>query len=401
MESVGIVAEYNPFHNGHLYQLQSAKKITGANVAIAVMSGHFLQRGEPALVSKWTRTKMALANGVDLVVELPYAFSVQKADIFAFGAIYLLNALHCNNICFGSEEGNMSAFYETYQFIEEHKQEYEELIGELMKTGVSYPVAIGEAFQQLHPEKEMVDLSKPNNILGYQYLVAARKINPAIELFTVKRKNANYHDEDFNHSAIASATSIRKALKENNNIQQYVPVHTFTELKKYYDKYGRFHYWEDYWPFLQYKLFTMSRNDVEAIYDVDEGLENRILKAARTAKNFHEYMNLIKTKRYTWTRLQRISAHILNNVLKDDIKSMGETPKYIRLLGMTSIGRKYLRKIKKELPIDLISKVSAYDNEMLTLDIKASSIFAQPLKEPFRTDLAEHEFNQPPILFTE
>lgn len=402
MDSVGIVAEYNPFHNGHQYQLQMAKKNTDSNIVIAIMSGNFLQRGEPALVSKWARTKMALQLGVDLVIELPYAFTIQKAENFAFGAVFILNAMKCKKICFGSESGDITTFYETYDFIENHKDDYEKYIRSFIHTGMSYPKALSEAFKKLNPKIDTIDLSKPNNILGYYYLSAASVINPAIKLYTIKRKNANYHDAFFNQSDIASATSIRKAIQQNNSleaIKAFIPSQTFQELRNYKKEFNQFHTWENYWPFLQYKLLTMNKNEVEAIYEVEEGLENRLLKAARTSENFTAFMKKIKTKRYTWTRLQRVCVHILTNTQKQTIKMIGQTPEYLRLLGMTNNGRDYLRKIKKDLPITLISKISSHDNVMLSLDIKATDIYAHALKEPYRSKLRSLEFEQPPIIY--
>ncbi|WP_062105175.1 nucleotidyltransferase [Bacillus niameyensis] len=402
MDSVGIVAEYNPFHNGHQYQLQMAKKITDSDIVIAIMSGNFLQRGEPALVSKWARTKMALQLGVDLVIELPYAFTIQKAEIFAFGAVFILNAMKCKKICFGSESGDITTFYQTYDFIENHKDDYEDFIRSFIKTGMSYPKALSEAFKKLNPKHDTIDLSKPNNILGFYYISAASVINPSIKLYTVKRKNANYHDTFFNQSNIASATSIRMAIQQNKSLEAinaFIPSQTFQELHNYKKEFSQYHTWEHYWPFLQYKLLSMNDKELEAIYEVEEGLENRLLKAARTSENFTTFMQQIKTKRYTWTRLQRVCVHILNNTQKQTIQMIRQTPEYIRLLGMTNNGREYLRKIKKDLPITLISKISSQDNDMLSLDIKATDIYAHALKEPFRSKLRALEFEQPPIIY--
>ncbi|MCJ7839537.1 nucleotidyltransferase [Lederbergia sp. NSJ-179] len=401
MKTVGIVVEYNPFHNGHLYQLQAAKEKAQAETTICVMSGNFLQRGEPALVSKWSRTKMALLAGVDLVIELPYAFSVQKAEIFAYGAIYLLNALQCKHICFGSESGNITDFYKTLQFLTRHHSQYEKFIKEFMKKGMSYPSALSAAFQKLHPGNELVDLSRPNNILGYHYIDSASKINPHLQLMTVQRKNADYHDESFNHTNIASATSIRNMIQQTDHIQEisrYVPETTFSELQTYLSRFGQFHFWEHYWPYLQYQLLSKRREELKLIYEVEEGLENRLVRAAQSAHHFQGFMEIIKTKRYTWTRLQRTATHILMNTHKEMIDSFGMNPQYIRLLGMSRNGREYLSKIKKDLPIPLISKVSGQQNGMLALDRKATQIYAHVLQEPYRTRLRDLEYKQPPIM---
>ncbi|MBS4193877.1 nucleotidyltransferase [Lederbergia citri] len=404
MNSVGIVAEYNPFHNGHDFQFQSAKKLALSDVAIAVMSGNFLQRGEPALVNKWSRTKMALQAGVDIVIELPYAYAVQNAEIFAYGAVLLLDAIGCRDICFGSESGNIDQFYETVRFINHHKDEYDYYIRKFIKQGISYPSALSAAFQELKPQGNIVDLTKPNNILGFHYMSAGEKINSRISFHTVKRRNAEHHDESLSGASITSATSIRKSIhfhSELKEIREYVPKGTYDELLNYHTTFGQFHSWEDYWSFLQYKILSMTKEELEEIYDVSEGLENRLIKASRTANSFEEFMKSVKTKRYTWTRLQRTCIHILTNTKKQTIHSLNKDPQYIRLLGMNEHGREYLRKIKKELQVPLISKVSSFQNDMLLLDLKASNVYALALPEPERSTLLKHEFAQPPILYEE
>ena len=247
MKSIGIVAEYNPFHNGHQFQLNQSKKIAQSDVTIAIMSGNFLQRGEPALVSKWTRTQMALRGGVDLVFELPYAFSVHKAETFAHGAIYLLNAIGCKSVCFGSESGKINQFYTTLQFIKEHQQRYEVYIRSFMKEGMSYPASLAASFKKLNPDIHTIDLSKPNNILGYHYILAASKINPQMTFYTVQRQGATHHDKSFTDAKIASATSIRESLFKNDeleHIKPYVPETTMSYLVDYFHQFGQLHNWE-------------------------------------------------------------------------------------------------------------------------------------------------------------
>jgi len=402
MNSVGIVAEYNPFHNGHEFQFQSAKKLAQSDIAIAVMSGNFLQRGEPALVNKWTRTKIALQAGVDIVIELPYAFAVQNAEIFAYGAVLLLDAVGCKNICFGSESGNIDQFYETVHFINHNRDEYNHYIRKFVKQGISYPSALSAAFKELKPYGNLVDLTKPNNILGFHYMSAGNKINSSISFHTVRRKNAEHHDESLSSTSIASATSIRKSIHLHHDlreIRKYLPISTYNELLNYHARFGQFHSWEQYWTFLQYTIFSMTKEDLEEIYDVNEGLENRLIKASRSSNSFEEFMKSIKTKRYTWTRLQRTCVHILTNTKKQTILSLDNNPQYIRLLGMSEKGRKYLNSIKKELQVPLISKISGFQNDMLLLDLKASDIYALALPEPERSALLKLEFAQPPILY--
>lgn len=212
MRATGIVVEYNPFHNGHLYHVAQAKKIAQADVCVAVMSGSFLQRGEPAVVDKWTRTKMALHAGVDIVIELPYAYSTAQARQFASGSISLLHAIGCESVVFGSENGDIAPFLHTHYLISTYHEEYEAKIHEAMQQGVSYPKALQHAYQHVltYATEATVDLAQPNNILGYHYVEAAHELT--IRPLTIPRIGAHYHDEALAHDSIASATAIRKAL---------------------------------------------------------------------------------------------------------------------------------------------------------------------------------------------
>lgn len=401
MKSVGIIAEYNPFHNGHFYHLTESKKVSKSEVAIVAMSGNFLQRGEPAIVSKWTRAKMALSAGADIIVEIPYSFAVQKAEIFALGSVYLLDALKCSSICFGSESGSIQPFLHTVELLKEQEKTYNQKIRLYIKEGVSYPKALALAYSDLRKNKDSVDLSRPNNILGYHYVAAAEKINSRMQFFTVKRNTAEHDDQTIHDDRIASATSIRKLIKEEGSlhrIQSYVPDCTYTEMDTYYQTFGQFHDWEDFWPYLQYRLLTMDEEELNQMYDIEEGLPYRLQKAARSAESFQTFMEKVKTKRYTWTRLQRICVHALTNTSRTDIKAAGETPRYIRLLGMSAKGRAYLNKVKKDLPLPLISTVSSFPKDMLALDRKAALVYSQILKEPERSSLLSLEYAQPPIM---
>lgn len=380
MKAVGVIVEYNPFHNGHALHLEESKKASGAEVVIAAMSGNFLQRGEPALVSKWTRTKMALQAGVDIVFELPYQYATQQAEIFAFGGVSLLHSAGCESICFGSEAGNIEAFQETYDFIGKHDSLFQQQVKLYMQTGVSYPRALSQAFKDLSPTDTMIDLSKPNNILGFHYLKAAEKLQqPTIKVITVQRKNAGYHDEHFSSSTIASATSIRSALfseeQQLEKILAYVPESTFKLLNEYKAKYGGFHNWELYWPFFKYKLLQSSPEELTSIYEMEEGIENRLLSTVEKAKSFSEFIQLVKTKRYTWARLQRVCLHVLTNTKKIDMNVLDQPVPYLRLLGMTENGRIYLNKKKQQLSTPLISKLSSYKNSDIEPDIRASRIY--------------------------
>ena len=402
MNAVGLVVEYNPFHNGHAYHLQEAKKVANADIVIAVMSGNFLQRGEPALVSKWKRTEMALLAGADIVFELPYAFATQKANTFANGAVSILEAVGCKSVCFGSEAGSIDDFQQTLSFIESNKEQYNQQIKRFVKEGNSYPKASSLAFQEISHNQDLIDLSKPNNILGYHYISAAFNQQANLQFFTVARKNANYHDQHFASESIASATSIRNALNLENeqidSIQKFVPNSTYESLLQYKEKFGLFHRWENYWPLLKFRLLQTTASELEAIYEIEEGLENRMLSIVTEADCFQKFMKKLKTKRYTWTRLQRACVHILTNTTKKEMFMEEEKAEYLRLLGMTMKGKEYLNKNKSKLGLPLISKISAKQSKHLLLDIRASRVYALAASSQIQRILIEKEFKQPPII---
>lgn len=402
MKAVGVVVEYNPFHNGHLYHLQQAKEQTGADISIAAMSGNFLQRGEPALVSKWARTQMALEAGVDIVFELPYRFATQHAETFAEGAVSILSAAGCDTLCFGSESGDLDAFTKTITFLEENNEVFQEKIKFYTGEGYSYPKSIGLSFRSLAPSENFIDISRPNNILGLHYIQAIIRQKSSMKAETITRKNAGYHDEHFASATIASATSIRKALfgasGEIETIKQYVPETTYAQLIHYRDQYDGFHSWENYWPILKYKLLQSDPSELKGFYEVEEGLENRLFAAAASSCSFQQFMESIKTKRYTWTRLQRVCLHILTNTRKETMKTSQKTVNYLRLLGATEKGRSYLNYKKKEFSLPLVSKLSAFADPDIELDIKASRIYALGQKDHGQEKLLAEEFSRPPIM---
>ena len=405
MKAVGVIVEYNPFHNGHKFHLEQTKQLTNADCVVAVMSGYFLQRGEPALVSKWARTKMALAAGVDIVIELPYVVSTQKAEHFASGAISILDAIQCDAICFGSENGEINDFEQALDFMNRHEETFTFYLHKALKDGVSYPRAASIAYRLLNGDNQFLDLSKPNNILGFHYVKAIHDQKSRMKAYTIKRVHADYHDEDFSSKTIASATSIRKAIFSNQEdtqlVYKFIPSTTSEFLNEYMEEYNQFHQWEDYFQLLKYKLVTSTPETLRQIYEVEEGIENRLLAHIKKANTFKEFMEYIKTKRYTWTRLQRICLHILTNTTKKEMKALeGKNfSTYIRLLGMTNNGQEYLRVVKKKLPVPLISNISGTTKKILDTDIKAASVYAMSLEEPLRSKFIHEEFSTPPIRY--
>ncbi|WNF35568.1 nucleotidyltransferase [Bacillaceae bacterium IKA-2] len=401
MNATGLIVEYNPFHNGHAHHVYHSKIETNADVVIAVMSGNFLQRGEPALVSKWSRTNMALAAGVDVVLELPYVYATQKAEIFARGAISILSAIGVNSICFGSESGNINEFDQLHSFIKQQEDTYNLFIKEALKKGDSYPRALATAFKRLENSDDILDLSLPNNILGYHYVKAIYEQKSPIKPFTIKREAAQYHDKEVLTQSIASATSIREALIKKkddlNSIKHVVPRETFNELKSHLKYYNSFQDWERLFPYLKYKVLTASREELTNIYEAEEGLENRISKLISNSSSFQELMINLKTKRYTWARLQRFCLHILTNTTKQDMSFTRATCPYIRILGMNSKGKTFINQRKKQLSIPLVPTISKFKHPMIDVEVRANSSYSLGYTSSIQTKILKAEYGQPPI----
>ncbi|WP_347860675.1 nucleotidyltransferase [Salimicrobium sp. PL1-032A] len=397
MQATGIIVEYNPFHLGHLYHAEQSKKQTGADCTIAVMSGPFLQRGEPAIIDKWTRARAALSGAVDLVVELPHLFAVQHGDYFSKGAVETLNHLHVSSICFGSEQGTITPFLTSHKTWKENRHAFDRILTFHLDAGLSFPEASRLAYEAIGISE--LDVSRPNNILGYSYIKAIDRYAPAIQPATIKRLNSDYHDESMSGS-ISSATSIRNALHENGEltreIRQALPPSTIRALSDYRLNKGLWHSWDHYFPLLQYLIQISSPEELREIHGMEEGLEHRIVKAADST-SFQEMMEKVKTKRYTWTRLQRLFVHLLTNLKKKDSHLLDSPVPYVRILGMNETGRKYLSLQKKNINIPLVTQLKQLDDPVFNMDIKAQKAYLYPLSAKNRTDGVKRE-KLPPII---
>lgn len=335
MNSTGIIVEYNPFHNGHLHHINEIKKMFPNNIIVAVMSGNFTQRGDASIIDKWNKTNIALEYGVDIVIELPFQYATQSADIFAKGSLEILNALNVDNIVFGSETNNIDVLYKYANNI---------LNSEIkLKKNESYPANL---FKQ--------EINKPNDILGISYIKEIIKNNYNINVCTIKRES-NYHSKNLNE---LSSTSIREAIKNKINIDKQIPYSFKYEPK----------FIEDYFPLLKYKI--LSTDDLSIYNGVDEGLDNRIKKVILNSNSLDELINNIKSKRYTYSRIKRMLLHILVGYTKNDNKYY-LNKNHIRILGFNNKGIKYLNKIKKDIKLPIYSKY----NEKLKLEYKVSSIY--------------------------
>lgn len=378
MKATGIVVEYNPFHNGHLYHAQQAKEVSGADVVIAVMSGQFLQRGEPAFADKWARTDMALSSGVDLVIELPYVYATAQASDFAKGAIALLDAIGCESFCFGSEQGAIDPFMASYSLLTAHREVYEESIHEEVQTGISYPKALNNAYTKLTGSKTgFADLTKPNNILGFHYIEAAKKSGSNILPLTIQRIAAGYHDPVDRKLTIASATGIRKAFFEEGSMDElanFLPQASLERLDEFFAEYQTFGSWAQFYPMLRYSILRERPENLRRFSEVTEGIENLIYEAAKKEAGFSGFIQRIKSKRFTRTRLQRMLTHIYTGFTWEQLRTYKE-PGYLRLLGMTENGRAFLNHQKKNIALPLISRAADLTDPMGKFDIHASTMY--------------------------
>lgn len=422
MNITGLIVEYNPFHNGHIYHLQKSLEKTNADASIAVMSGNFIQRGEPALFDKFSRAKAAVESGVDLVVELPSIYASQSAELFAKGSVSLLNSLGCvNSICFGSEEGNIDALYLIASILCLEPQEFKEKLSSYLGEGMLFPTArnkalfdyinspdfsFGDNFNGIDLSEERLNdiLSSSNNILGIEYIKQLISLKSDIKPFTIGRIHSEYNSEEISGN-INSATAVRKKLyeiipsKENNSsdideliksiqtstdITNSIPESTLNMITSNIEK-GFLPMYPEYFFETLISTIIRDKKNLESYFDISEGIENKIFKAALVAKNYDELLNLVKSKRYTMTRIKRCLNNILLGITKDDMelaKGINTIP-YVRILAFNSKGREIIREIKKSSEIKIINKFSEVEHFMddksfkflIENDIKCTDIY--------------------------
>jgi len=341
LRAAGIIAEYNPFHNGHAYQVRRVKAATGADVVVVAMSGNWVQRGEPALLDKWQRAALALAGGVDLVVELPTASAVQPADLFASGGVAVLAALKCHWLAFGTEHPDL---------------DYATLMTHLPHDAATFhrfDQTYATQFQGYLREQTGITLAAANDILGFFYALANHQQGNPLTLLPLERRGSQHNDPTIaSDQGFASATAIRTAAlaHEWGQVARVVPAATLVALQT-----GQLTDWEAFWPLLRYQLLSSSVTDLAQLYQLSEGIEHRLKRVAQTAPDFTTFMHDVKTKRYTYTRLQRQATSVL---LQTKPAEMLVAPRYLRVLGYGDRGRQYLHQIKKSVGLPLVSRAS-------------------------------------------
>ena len=356
MKVIGVIAEYNPFHNGHLYQINKIRKLYPDSLLIGVISSTFTQRGDISLLNKWDKTKISLDNGMDLVIELPFVYATQSSDIFAKGALDILNKLKINTLVFGTESDNIDRLKELAN-IQINNKKYNIKVREYLDIGLNYPTALNKALEDISEYK----VDTPNDLLALSYIKEIIKNNYNIKVINIKR-TTSYHGEEINNN-VTSASNIRKLYLQEKNISTFIPYNSNILYKISMN---------DYFNYLKYKIIT-EENNINKYQTVDEGIENRIIKEINNSKTLEELIQNIKTKRYTYNKISRMLLHILTNFTKEEANNISID--YIRLLGFTSNGKKYLNTIKKDIKVPVITRYKKGISKVLDIELRITKVY--------------------------
>ncbi len=319
MKICAIICEYNPFHNGHCYQLQEAKRLSGADAILCIMSGNFVQRGEAAIMDKFTRARHAVLSGADVVIELPTVFATSNAELFAKGAIHIVSSIpEVTSLCFGCENAEKDIFLKTASLLNNEPKEVSEKIKTLTATGMSYAKARTEAWSALLPSNL---LTSPNNILGLEYTKAILAKNLPIEIIPIQRLGGQYNDKELKQE-FSSASAIRACIESKTDTKGHLPIYVETDLPKCLE--NKLDALE------KYTILTKSATDLQQICDCTEGLENAFIKAATLSSTFAQSLT---SARYTASRIRRIALHSLLNITESFIRECLSAPLYLRVLS--------------------------------------------------------------------
>ncbi len=378
---LGIIAEYNPFHNGHKFHISQAKKLTGADFVIAVISGTFTESGNISVIDKFKKAEIAISNGVDLVLELPEVYAICSANYFAYGAIKLLNSLGIVDvICFGSECGKIDILSNIASKLITNEEKMWNNISNQEKN-ISFAKSRENSLKSILSENELEILKNSNDILAIEYIKELKKLNSNIEFFPLKRDNSSF----------ISATQIREKLSNNdlNSIKNYIPCDTYNALSNKYVLN------DSIFELLKYKIIAMDTYDICNIKDISEGLENKIKKEIVDSTTYEELISKIKSKRYQMSKIKRILANILLDISKDDFNhAIKNDIIYIHILKMNENGKKLISKISKTCSFPIIgsinkNKINSLSSEIskyILKDIYAQNIYSILNKEPINKD---------------
>lgn len=380
MHKIGIICEYNPFHNGHLYQIKKIKETYKDSLIIVCLSSCFMQRGEASILNKWDKTRLAIESGVDLVLELPFAFATQYQDIFAKGALTILNHLKIDTLVFGSECDDVELL-KNLASVQLKDESYNYLVKRYLDLGLNYPTSLSKALFDITGVK----LDKPNDLLALAYVKEIIKNNYDIEPFSIRR-TSDYHNSNLD-SDIVSASTIRKLLKDGVNVNNYLPYNIYDYLSEIDE--------DKYFALLKYQIIN-NVDCLDKFQTVDEGIENRIIKYINMVNSKEELILKVKSKRYTYNKINRMFTHILTNFTKEDAKNL--EIEYLRVLGFNTRGKNYLNKIKKDIDIPIINKYIPNMYKCLDIEFRVSLIYSLILKDK-GDDFLKREYRNKPVIY--
>lgn len=405
MNAVGIIAEYNPFHNGHLYHIEKAKEITESKYCVVIMSGNFVQRGDLAILDKYSRTEMALKNGADLVIELPVYFAASSAYYFSMASVSLLNSMGIvNSICFGSESGKVTDLKEIADFLSNEPETFKSLLKSELARGLSFPLARAKAVN-LSGVKNSHLLVNPNNILAVEYLKALNLTNSKLIPYTVEREIAPYHAKKLT-GAVSSATAIRECLMKGDfsSFENAVPKNTLEIWKREFALNHTPVSLEELNKILLYLISTKPPEELKTILDIDEGLENKLISTTTTNFKADDIIKGIKSKRYTRTKLQRALIHLLLNITEKDFNHYCNRgfAQYIRVLGFRKESSFLLKEIEAKGKLPMVTnlknaKATLKKNafKMLEKEIESTDIYLLARNRPFAK---KYEYTKPLVI---
>lgn len=377
MKVIGVIAEYNPFHLGHLHQINEIKNKYPDSIIIVVVSSCFTQRGDVSVINKWNKTKICLDNNIDIVLELPFLYATQSADIFAKGAVSILNKMGIDTLVFGTETDDISKLKEMAK-LQLTSNEYENVVKSYLDKGYNYPTSLSKSIMDILG----YEINKPNDLLALSYIKQVMLINKDIDIVNIKRTN-DYHGKDID-SNIVNASLIRECLINNKDISNFIPNYNIDYLykdlciNKFYD-------------FLRYQI-NNNIDSLDKFLTVDEGIENRIKKYINSSDNWNELVNSIKTKRYTYNKINRMLIHIMCGLTKDEIKNLDID--YIRVLGFNVNGRNYLNKRKKDIDVKIVTNYKDNISRLFDLEYRINYIYSLVVDK----ELIKKEFSHNPII---
>lgn len=375
---IGVIAEYNPFHLGHRYQIEKIKELYPDSIIIAIISTNFTQRGDISLLNKWNKATICLNEGIDLVIELPTLYATQSADIFAYGALSILNKFKIDTLVFGSETNDIDSFT-TLANIQINNPKYPELVKNYLSLGLNYPTAMSKALKELTNTK----IDKPNDLLALSYIKEIIKNNYPITPISIKRTN-DYHSNSLqNNTNIINASLIREMFLNNQDISPYIPNNTKELLYQYLSL-------NKAYTILKYNIIN-NENNLSTYLDIEEGLDKRILKYLDTSHTWIDLVNNLKTKRYTYNKINRTLLHLLLNIKKED----NTKEIYLRVLGFNNKGREYLKKLKKDTNLDIFTSYRKNKSPLLDLEYHSTYIYSLITND---SSLIKREYQSKPII---